>query len=154
MATRVPLTEAEKQYVYDHKLEGATLQEIALELDCSPETTHKWWRYLRDGIRPRPRGRPPVGILSTYPVSVREGAVVIKRAHPHWGPANVKLELKRQLELRDDELPSDSRLSALFKAECPEAVQPRKRRQYPEKPPPAVTRPHQRWQPVLARDGW
>jgi len=72
--------------------------------------------------------------------------VAIKRAHPHWGPANVKLELKRHLNLRDDKLPSGSRLSALFKAECPEAVQPRKRRQYPEKPPPAVPRPHQRWQ--------
>jgi hypothetical protein len=85
-------------------------------------------------------------VLSTYPVLVRERAVDIKRAHAHWGPANVKLELKRQLELDDDRLPSVSRLSALFKAECPEAVQPRRRRQYPEKPPPTVTRPHQRWQ--------
>ena len=146
MATRVPLTEAEKQYIYNRKKEGATLKQIARELNCSPETARKWWRYLRDGIQPPPRGRPPAGILSTYPASVRQTAIAIKRAHPHWGPANVKLELKRQLGLGDDELPSDSRLSALFKAECPEAVQPRKRAHLPEKPPPPFTRPHQRWQ--------
>lgn len=146
MATRAPLTEVERQFICRCKKGGTTLKEIALELDCSLETTRKWWRHLRDGTRPRPRGRPPSGILSTYPATVREEAVGVKYAHPHWGPANVKLELKRQLGLEDDQLPSDSRLSALFKAECPEAVQPRKRRQYPAKPPPSVTRPHQRWQ--------
>lgn len=146
MATRTPLTEAEKQFIYERKMAGATLPEIATDLNCSPETTRKWWRHRQDGTCPRPRGRPPSGVLSSYPALVREQAVAIKRAHPHWGPANVKLELKRQLELSDDELPSDSRLSVLFKTQCPEAVQPRKRRQYPEKPPPEVTHPHQRWQ--------
>jgi transposase InsO family protein len=72
--------------------------------------------------------------------------MVLKRAHPHWGPANVKLQLKRDLELEEEELPSNARLSALFKAECPEAVQPRQRRLYPERAPPSVTHPHQRWQ--------
>jgi transposase-like protein len=146
MATRAPLTEAEKEYIHDRKKEGATLAEIACELDCAWGTARKWWRYQRDGKSPRPRGRPHAGILSTYPAEIRETAVVIKRAHPHWGPANVKVEMKRQMGLSDGELPSDSRLSALFQAECPEAVQPRKRRQYPERPPPEVTHPHQRWQ--------
>jgi transposase-like protein len=146
MATRAPLTEAEKQYVYRRKMEGATLRQMAEALGCSCETARKWWRHRRDGTEPHPRGRPAAGILSTYPDQVRETAVTVKRTHPHWGPANVKLELKRQLALRDDELPSDSRLSVLFKAKCPEAVQPRQRRQYPEKPPSAASRPHQRWQ--------
>jgi transposase-like protein len=146
MATRAPLTEAEKEHIHDRKKEGATLAGIAHELDCAWGTARKWWRYQRDGKSPRPRGRPHTGILSTYPAEIRETAVVIKRAHPHWGPANVKVEMKRQMGLSDGDLPSDSRLSALFHAECPEAVQPRKRRQYPERPPPEVTHPHQRWQ--------
>lgn len=146
MATRAPLTEAEKVYIHVRKHKGATLADIAHELDCAWGTARKWWRYRRDKKTPRHRGRPCTDILSTYPAEVRQRAVAIKRAHPHWGPPNVKVEMKRQLGLRDDDLPSDSRLSALFKVECPEAVQPRKRRQYPEKPPPEVTHPHQRWQ--------
>jgi len=77
---------------------------------------------------------------------VRETALTIKRAHPHWGPANVRLELKRQLDLGEEALPSCARLSALFKARCPESVQPRQRYHYRQKPPPVVKHTHQRWQ--------
>jgi transposase InsO family protein len=85
-------------------------------------------------------------MLSTYPPEVVQAAVSVKRAHPHWGPANVRLELKHQLGLADEELPSPARLSALFRDACPEAVQPRRRRAYPTQPPPPATYPHQRWQ--------
>jgi len=146
MATRTRLTQAEKQYIRMRKQAGATLGLIACELSCSIETVRKWWRYLRDGIQPRPCGRPRCGILSTYPSRVVEQAVALKQAHPHWGPANVKLELKRQPELHELALPSDARLSALFKAVCAEAVQPHHRRQYSDKPLPTARRPHQRWQ--------
>jgi hypothetical protein len=91
----------------------------------------------------RLRSRPRTGILSTYPVRTREEAVSLRRGHPHWGPANVKLELVHQLGLEAAELPSDARLSALFKAECPEAVHPREKRHYPERAPPKASRPHQ-----------
>jgi transposase-like protein len=144
MATRAPLSEAEKDYIVMRKQQGASLAKIAREIGCSSEAARKGWRQRRDGRQTPGRGRPPTGILSTYPATVREQAVAVKRAHPHWGPANVKLELKRQLS--DEPLPSDSRLAALFKAECPEAVQPRRRRMYPEQPPSGVTFPHQRWQ--------
>jgi transposase-like protein len=146
VATRAALTVAEKQYIYDRKQEGGSLAQIALELDCARATARKWWRNLRDGRTTRPRGRPRVGILSTYPTSVREAAIAIKRAYPHWGPANVKLELKHRLELEEKDLPSDARLSALFKALCPEAVQPRRQRYYPVEPPGTAMQPHQRWQ--------
>jgi transposase-like protein len=146
MATRAPLTEAEKEYIYERKQEGASLTKIGDALGCAYETARKWWRHQRDGTRPRPKGRPRRGILSSYPAAIRERAIALKRAHPHWGPANVNLQLKRELGLEKDELPSSPRLAALFKAECPEAVQPRQRRLYPEKAPTSVTHPHQRWQ--------
>ncbi len=47
------------------------------------------------------------------------------------GPKRVKLELKKVLSLRAEELPSAARLSVLFKQRCPEAVQPRQRRLLP-----------------------
>jgi hypothetical protein len=72
--------------------------------------------------------------------------VVLKRAHPHWGPANVKLALRKQAGFATAALPSDTRLWALFKSACPEAIQPRRHQLYPARPPSPVTPPHQRWQ--------
>jgi transposase InsO family protein len=95
---------------------------------------------------PRARGRPAHGILSTYPAEVVERAVAVKRAPPHWGPANVKLELQRRDGLTVADLPSRARLSALFKARCPEAVQPHHHQHYPERPVPKAADAHQRWQ--------
>jgi transposase-like protein len=91
MAQRVALTEAEKRYILQRKESGASLGQIAQELTCSFQTVRKWWRYQRDGRQPRRRGRPAQGVLSTYPEVVRAKAVELKQAHPHWGPASVKL---------------------------------------------------------------
>lgn len=146
MATRTPLTAAERHYIQRRKQAGATLRQIAHELHCAVSTMRKWWRRQREGHLPPSRGRPAQGILSTYPAALVSQAIAIKREHPHWGPANVKLELRRLPAFQTAHLPSDARLAALFKACCPEAVQPRQRRQYPERPPTPVRLPHQRWQ--------
>lgn len=146
MISRAPLTQAEKGYLVARQAAGARLAEIAATLRCSVETVRKWWRKHRRGEATRPRGRPARGILSTYPPDVRARAIALKRAHPHWGPANVRVELQHQLQLAPAALPSEARLTALFKAVCPDAVQPRHRQQYPERPPGRATRPHQRWQ--------
>lgn len=144
MATRPSLTAAEQQHIQMRKQAGATLRQIADELQCAYETVRKWWR--RRGLPPPQRGRPVQGILSTYPPDLIALAIAIKQAHPHWGPANVKLELKRHSDWQTARLPSNARLSALFKQHCPEAVQPRCRRLYPSRPPAPVQLPHQRWQ--------
>lgn len=144
--TRKPLTGAEKAYLRRRKEAGATHQAVAEELGCSTETVKKWWRYERRGTPPRRRGRPAAGALSTYPAEVRATAEALKRAHPHWGPVTVRLKVQAQLDLRAAELPSASRLAALFRAVCPEAVKGYRRRQYPDQPPSKVSQPHQRWQ--------
>ena len=146
MIKRAPLTEAEKQYVLQRKQAGATLRQLAEELDCALITARKWWRYGRDQAQPQRRGRPAAGPLSSYPSELAERAVALKRAHPHWGPANVKLELREQLQLAPTDLPSDARLAVLFKRRCPEAVQPRQHTHYLEKPLASARYPHQRWQ--------
>lgn len=146
MMTRGPLTEAEKQLIPVRKGQGATLRQIATELTCSFETVRKWWRYQRDQRHCQPRGRPAQGVLSKYHPHLRHEAVRLKRAHPHWGPPTVRLELQAQFGLSRVPLPSDARLSALFKQACPEALQPHQPRAYPEKPPVTAGQVHQRWQ--------
>jgi transposase InsO family protein len=145
MARRAPLTVAEKEYIHRQKKSGASLGQIAQELACTYPTVRKWWRYQRDGYQPRLRGRPAQGAVSTFPGFIREKAIELKKAHPHWGPASVKLELKRLFSLALDALPSDARLCVLFHQCCPEAVQPRHRRATRPKTC-QVSAPHQRWQ--------
>lgn len=151
MTQRAPLTQAEKQVISQKKAAGESLVQISGELHCSIETARKWWRCERDQTQPRLRGRPKLGPLSTYPVQVREKAVELKQAHPHWGPEMVKLELKKVLMLNKEELPSAARLSVLFKQSCPDAVQPRQKRLLPPSDP-KVGRVHQRWQ-MDAKEG-
>jgi transposase-like protein len=146
MAHRGALTEVERQFMVARHQAGARLAMIALELGCSRYTIRKWWRRHQRGQAMRRRGRPAHGILSTYPAELVEEAIALKRSHPHWGPANVKLELKRDPRFGLQLLPSDPRLSALFKARCPQAVQPHRSQIYPGRPPAPVHHPHERWQ--------
>jgi transposase-like protein/transposase InsO family protein len=151
MSKRAPLTRAEKQIIAEKKAAGLSLGQISEELGCSLETTRKWWRNGRDGQTVRPRGRPKRGALSTYSPSVSEKAVEIKKAHPHWGPEMVNLELKKVLSLGEKGLPSTSRLSVFFKERCQEAVQPHEPRMLPP-PEVKVSTVHQRWQ-MDAKEG-
>ena len=120
---RPPLTRAELEELIRLKQAGASHAEVAQELHCSPETVRKHWKRFRHGQIPRKRGRPARGILSTFAEPVRQMALALKKSHPHWGPANVLIELRKQPELEGQRLPSVSRLAAFFKKYCPEAVQ-------------------------------
>lgn len=146
MSKRPGLTQAEQMQIVRRKQAGASLADLAQALDCTRETVRKWWRRQRDGQASRPRGRPRQGILSTYPAELVARAVALKQSHPHWGPANVKLELRRDDRFRAAPLPSEARLTALFGARCPEAVQRRLKQAYPNQPVPLAHQPHQRWQ--------
>jgi transposase InsO family protein len=151
MGQRCALSEAEKQYLQRRKEEGASLAQIAQELSCSPETTRKWWRWLRKEKRPNGRGRPKRGNLSTYPETLREKVVVLKKKHPHWGPVSIKLELQHDVQWEQSPLPSNARLSMLFRQACPEAVQPREH-YLTRVQNLTVHHPHQRWQ-MDAKEG-
>jgi transposase InsO family protein/transposase-like protein len=151
MTQRSALTEAEKQYLQQRKEMGISLGQIAQELQCSIETTRKWWRLLGKKKRPGLRGRPKHGILSTYPQAVREKVIAVKQAHPHWGPISIKLEMQHDPQWAQEALPSNACLSSLFQQVCPQAVQPRQHRlTRPKKN--NVHAPHQRWQ-MDAKEG-
>ena len=146
MTTRPPLTEAEKAYVALRRAAGVTYRCMAQELSCAYETVRKHARRQRDHEVAWARGRPAHGILSTSPADWVERAVALKRAHPHWGSANVLLDLRRSADFAGRPLPSPARLSALFQARCPEAVQPHRHQAYPERPVPHAGYAHQRGQ--------
>lgn len=135
---RRPLTAAEQERIAQRKEEGATLQEIAEELNCS--------QYTVKQQSVRPRGRPGQGTLSSYPRELVEMAVRLKQEHCRWGAKTVRLRLADALGKSVVGLPSAARLAVLFKERCPEAVQVRRKRAYPEQAPQKVSRPHQRWQ--------
>ena len=126
MRTRAPLTKAEKERIYQGKLQGRTLPELAKELSCSVETVRKWWRRGRkgglEGLSKSRRGRGVAGILSQFDVRIAEKAEVLKRQHRGWGADRVLIELGRDLELQGEKLPKRSRLAAFFKERCPECV--------------------------------
>ena len=62
MPCRPPLTPAEKERIYLHKLRGRTLRAIAADLGCAVATVRKWWRYARahgrKGLQTSRCGRP------------------------------------------------------------------------------------------------
>ena len=145
MAQRTPINKAEKEYICQRKANGLSLRQIAQELRCSAETTRKWWRNQRDARTPGARGRPTRGVLSTYPEAIRNKAVELKKAHPHWGPMSIKLELNQDATFSRQKLPSNARLFVLFRQVCPECVQPRNQR-FTRPKRGGVKGPHQRWQ--------
>jgi transposase-like protein len=151
MGQRAPLSEAEKQIIREKKKAGLSLGQISQELRCSRETVQKWWRCARDQRTIRKRGRPKQGAGSSYPSSMVEQAIKLKKAHPHWGPKKIRVEMQGLRSLRADQLPSPACLSVLFKQRCPEAVQTRQKRLLPP-PDPTVHWVHQRWQ-MDAKEG-
>ncbi|GAB4504834.1 MAG: hypothetical protein Fur0043_18280 [Anaerolineales bacterium] len=143
---RRSLTWVEQEKIEQRKKAGLSLRAIAAELNCSFYTARKYWRRRRKQQVPPQRGRPARGILSAYPAEWIEQAIALKKEHPHWGAVTVRVKLAAQLGREVSEMPSRARLAALFKERCPEAVQSRQKQAYPEKRPPAVRYPHQRWQ--------
>ena len=146
MRNREPLSQIEREYIYLRKQAGASHAEVAKELGCSPETIRKRWKAYRREKADTKRGRPRSGILSTYPDEISHKAIEIKMAHPHWGPANVLLELHSNFGDTQIRLPSSSRLSALFKAQCPQVIQHRRKHPEPAGPPSPILYVHQCWQ--------
>lgn len=150
MERRTPLSVAEREQVYRDKLRGRTFSEIAADLACSIETVRKWWRKAqhvgRQGLQSTRYGRPPTGLLSRFSPSIITSALRLKRQNPRWGPDRVLVELRRDPALASLALPSRSRLALLFKAECPECLEPRRPKRSTRVSPARPTAVHECWQ--------
>ncbi len=150
MGAPAPLSLAERQCIYDGWVTGQPVVQIAEELQRSAMTVRKWWRRIRRqglaGLSSPRRGRPATGVLATFAPEVKRRAVILKRTHPRWGAARVLIELQVNPELVGQALPSCSRLAALFKQDCPEAVAIRTRRSAPTQAPAPAQAVHEVWQ--------
>ena len=145
---RAPLNRAERERIYQGRLRGRPLAELAAELQCSVMCVRKWARRLRDegalGLRERRRGRPAQGLLSSFNAEVRQQALRLKQQHRGWGADRVRVTLQNDDQLRGRRLPKRSQLSAFFKARCTECVaQLHPRAANP--PPPRATAAHEVW---------
>lgn len=162
MPNRPPLTQAEKEKIYQGKLQGRTLPEMAAEVHCSLACARKWWRQGRDhglqGLRAPRRGRRCSGILSRFDSLVADKALALKRNHHRWGADRVLVELHQDPELKGLQLPSRSRLAVFFQERCPECVAKYSTPPPPCPRPPDVSGVHERWQldpqeGLILRDG-
>jgi hypothetical protein len=93
--------------------------EIAAALGCSVWTVRKWrrigQRHGRTSLTSH-MGRPPTGVLSTFPSALREAILQMRRSHPGWGPSTILAELGVDERWKDIPLPSRSRVAALLNA--------------------------------------
>ena len=126
MSPRPPLTQHEKERIYQGKLAGRKLADLAQVVGCSYECARKWWRVGRKhgeaGLRAPRAHRGKTGALSQFdPVLVTE-TLRLKKAHPGWGADRVRVELAQTQGLSELALPSRSRLAAFFKERCPECL--------------------------------
>lgn len=150
MGQREPLTEQERERIYQAKLGGKTLATIAAEIGCSLSCARKWWRRGRDegrkGLQNRPQGPIRRGPLSRFAPQVAEAALALKRRHPRWGPDRILAGLRADPSLQGLPLPSRSRLAVFFRERCPECVAKRKPRPHRNPPLPKATGVHEVWQ--------
>jgi transposase len=162
MSQSEPLTEAERERIYQGLLQGKTQVEVAIELGRSIHVVRKWWRRIREkgaqGLRNRKRGPKAKGILSRFEPRVAQTALRLKRSHPRWGADRVLTQLKQDPRFEGVDLPDRSRLAVLFKEECPECVAKHQPRAPAPSAPPQATAAHEVWQldnqeKVVLQDG-
>lgn len=146
MGIRRPLTVAEREAIYDGKLSGTRLIDLAREYQCSLSCARKWWRigrkYGRDALR-RHRQSQAGGALSRFEPIVAERALYWKRLHPKRGATRILVDMEKDPLLDDTHLPKKSALAAFFREACPELLQCRKPR---PAPPPRSTHVHALWE--------
>ncbi len=150
MAQPRPLSDAERERIYQGRSQEKTIPAIALELDRSEAVVHKWSRRIRaegvQGLRSRQRGRKAVGDLSSFDPRVRQAALALKRTHRRWGADRVLVELRHDPQFSGVALPSRSRLAVFFKQQCPDCVAQRQPRRPTPTAPPQATAAHEVWQ--------
>ena len=150
MAQPRPLSDTERERIYQGRLQEKPIPEIALELNRSEAVVGKWSRRVRaegaHGLRTRRRGRPARGALAAFAPGVPQAALTLKRTHRRWGADRVLVELRHDPQLSGVALPSRSRLARFFQQQCPDCVAVRQPRRPSPPAPPHATAVHEVWQ--------
>ena len=103
MGQSTPLTEMERERLYQGRLQGKTMCAIAAELDRSVHVVRKWWQRVRheglQGLRTQKPGPSPQGVLSRFDPRVAPIALNLKRTHRRWGADRVLVEMSQDHSL-------------------------------------------------------
>jgi transposase InsO family protein len=146
MRNRRPLTVAEREAIYDRKLAGERLADLAETYGCTLGCARKWWRvgrkHGREALR-RQRRRSHVGALITFDPIVAERALYWKRLHPKRGADRILTDMEEDAILQDIRLPKSRTLTAFFHKACPELLQ---HHEPHRPPPPRPAHVHSVWQ--------
>jgi hypothetical protein len=127
---------------------GQTDAEIAQILGWSKWTVRKWRRAYQkngeDGLLSR-MGRPREGLLSTFPLEVRDELEKMRKTHPGWGPVTLVEELAGDSRFLGLRLPGRAQVAAFLKAK--DLARPYQRRAglLPAKAPKAQ-QVHEEWE--------
>jgi hypothetical protein len=147
MGKHIRLTVAQREAIYQGKLNGRTLKELASEIGCSYFCARNWWRVGRkrgsEGLGHRRKSPTPQTPLSSFDPRVAERALELKRQHPRRGPTRILIELAKDESLRQLQLPKRSQLAAYWRMVCPELLA---KRQVPPPAPPRARQTHDLWQ--------
>lgn len=100
-------SQKERKRFYELHQAGRTYGEIAEEFGVSVECVRLWCRRQRDGIGVEDRYyNPRAGILHQFAQPVKEEILRLRREHPRWGPASIRLHLGKDGQLLGQALPS------------------------------------------------
>lgn len=145
------LGHADRVAIIDRRLAGATLHQIAAEMQISYYTARTYWRRYQQGgwtaLLPTASGPPATGPLGRCHPRIKYVLLRLKRQHRGWGVDKLRLELARRPSLAGLPLPGRSALAAYLAPFGDRLRRPRARptrRPRPIAPPP--TAPHQVWQ--------
>jgi transposase InsO family protein len=141
------LTIAEREAIYQSKLSGTPLVEVAQALGCSLACVRKWWRVGRDkgltGLHRQGRKRSAPGALSQFEPLVAERALYWKQQHPKRGASRILADLATDPDVAELCLPRPRTLARFFQQQCPHLLQ---KRQPQPSAPPSPRQVHELWQ--------
>jgi len=127
---------------------GQTDPEIAVAMGRPVATIRKWRRRYqqegRSGLVSH-MGRPPTGALGQFPLEMRDAVREMRKRHPGWGPATIRVELEDDRRFDGMKLPDRSRIAAFLKQEN----LTRKYERHSELPQPQAAEPeraHEQWE--------
>jgi transposase len=133
---------ATRETIVARHLAGATLPQIAADLDLPWATVRRIWRRYRD--------RGEAGLAPNYAACGRRGprhqaalyaqALAVRREHPDWGSGLIRVALATAFP--DQPLPDERTIRRWLAAAGLAPAPP------PPRPPspPRATQPHERWQ--------
>lgn len=147
MAQRDSLTVAQRESIYQGRLQGHSLAALAKQQHCSYSCARMWWRIGRDqglaGLHRTGRARPTPGVLSTFDPLIAERTLHWKRLHPRRGPTRILRDLADDAVVGEARLPKRSTVANYFQSGCPELIQRHQPRPLSPAQPKDV---HELWQ--------